>query len=629
MNRNRILSRVLIPLCLSAVQLNVELAAQTAVVGGTVSTSATIVRNASVSFEEKENPANVYSAVTDSAGKYQVTVSLTSVASSVPLPTTFELEQNYPNPFSSSTAISYQLTSQADVRVTIYDILGRVVREAVVTAQAAGTHSILWDGSSARGQKVAPGVYFYSVRAGGEFRVRKMVLSGGGDRGASPVLRYSPSMEPASQTTLHRGLSGNFTVRIENTGTTFPLIVTAEFSDVMVQRDTTLDFLVENQYPVPVTTVYLDSLQQYIQGFGGANIIPWRPAMTADQIQKAFGAGDGQLGFTILRLRVPYTDNVSDFSAQLSVAQLAQAQGALVFASPWTPPPALKSNNNIVGGVLNDTSYAAFAAHLKGFADYMATGGAPLYAVSVQNEPDATVTYESCSWNAVQFRKFMKENAPAIGTRVMMPESMNFTRALSDSTLNDSAAAANTAIIAGHLYGGGLFAYPLAVSKGKEVWMTEYLDLDTSWTAVLGTGKQIHDCMTVGWNAYIWWYIVRFYGPISEDGTVSKRGYVMSQYARFVRPGYYRVKCNTTPQRSVYVTSYRVTSSSRVVLVALNLGTSAVQQAFALPGGSATALTPYTTSRTKNCVQGSPLPVTNGTCTATLEPSSITTFVSN
>jgi glucuronoarabinoxylan endo-1,4-beta-xylanase len=169
----------------------------------------------------------------------------------------------------------------------------------------------------------------------------------------------------------------------------------------------------------------------------------------------------------------------------------------------------------------------------------------------------------------------------------------------------------------------------LAASKGKEVWMTEYLDLDTSWTAVLGTGRQIHDCMNVGWNAYIWWYIVRFYGPIGEDGTVSKRGYVMSQYSRFVRPGYYRVKCNATPQRSVYITAYRDVSASRMVLVALNQGTSAVQQAFAFPGGSATAFTPYTTSTTKNCVQGSPLPVTNGTCTATLEPSSITTFVSN
>jgi len=51
----------------------------------------------------------------------------------------------------------------------------------------------------------------------------------------------------------------------------------------------------------------------------------------------------------------------------------------------------------------------------------MANSGVPLYAVSLQNEPDATVTYESCSWNATQFLNFTKNNAAAIGTRVMMP----------------------------------------------------------------------------------------------------------------------------------------------------------------------------------------------------------------
>lgn len=39
-----------------------------------------------------------------------------------------------------------------------------------------------------------------------------------------------------------------------------------------------------------------------------------------------------------------------------------------------------------------------------------------------------------------------------------------------------------------------------------------------------------NDCMNVGMSAYIWWYIVRFYGPIREDGHVSKRGYVMAQF---------------------------------------------------------------------------------------------------
>ncbi len=620
---------ILVSSCLSQLLCIMQVAAQTVVVKGMVSTSTTPVRYASVSFEEKDHSANTFSTLTDSTGQYRLVINLTSVEPSTTLPMKFELEQNYPNPFSSSTAISYELRTQADITVTIYDILGRVIRETVVGAQSVGMHSMLWDGCNSSGHKVAPGVYFYTLQVGGKLAAKKMVLNGGGPGMTSLAQGYSSLMVMESQGIRQYWMGGVFTVRLENTGNTSPLISAKQIDNVAVQSDTTLDFLVETQIPIPVSTVYIDSLQQYIRGFGAANILPWRPDMTAAQVQKAFGAGEGQLGFTILRLRIPYTDNISEFSAQVSTAMLAQSLGATVFASPWTPPPALKSSNNIVGGTLNDSSYAAYAAHLKAFADYMASNGAPLYAVSLQNEPDATVTYESCSWNAVQFRSFMKNNAASIGTRIMMPESQNFVHALSDSTLNDSSAAANVSIIAGHIYGGGLAPYPLAVSKGKEVWMTEHLVLDTVWTAVLATGKEIHDCMQAGMNAYVWWYIVRYYGPIGEDGNVTKRGYVMSQYARFVRPGYHKIKCSASPQRNVWVTSYRDSSSSKVVIVALNTGTSAVQQAFSLTSGSMTSFSPYTTSQTRNCEKGTDISVTNGSFTATLEPSSVVTFVSN
>jgi glucuronoarabinoxylan endo-1,4-beta-xylanase len=406
------------------------------------------------------------------------------------------------------------------------------------------------------------------------------------------------------------------------------LIVARQIDNVAFQTDTTLDFLVERQVPVPVAKVFVDSVQQSIRGFGAANILPWRPDMTTDQVLKAFGSGQGQLGFSILRLRIPYSGSAADFAAQVPTAKLAQSLGAIVFASPWTPPPAMKSSNDIVGGMLNESSYAAYAAHLKAFADYMAANGAPLYAVSLQNEPDATVTYESCFWNATQFLNFTKHHAAAIGTRVMMPEAMNFNHAISDSTLNDSTATANVSIIAGHIYGGGLGPYPLAVSKGKEVWMSEHLDLDTLWGGVLATGTEIHNCMLAGMHAYVWWYIVRFYGPMGEDGNVTKRGYVMSQFARFVRPGYRRVACHSTPQRYVVLSSYKDPSTSRVVIVALNTGTSPLQQIFSMTGGSMTAFTSYTTSQTKNCAEGGDIAVVNGAFTATLEPSSITTFVS-
>ena len=602
-----------------------QVVAQTATVTGTVTASTTPVRNASVTFEDNNSPSNSYSSLTDSSGRYRVQILLTSVSPAPSLPTAFKLEQNYPNPFSSSTVVLYKLTTQSDIQVTIFDILGRVVRRITAGAQSVGAHSVLWDGSNNSGQRVASGIYFYTLQAGGESRTKRMVLSGGGNGVLSLAQDRLPPPAETSYGPNQRLMGGVFTLRIVNAVGTSPFIVSTQIDNVTIQGDTTVDCSVTL---LPVGAVYPDSIQQFIRGFGAANILPWRPDMTTGQVQTAFGAGPGQLGFTILRLRVPYTDDVNDFSAQVPTAALAQSLGAIVFASPWTPPPALKTNNNIVAGSLIDSSYAAYAAHLKGFADYMANSGVPLYAVSLQNEPDATVTYESCSWNATQFLNFTKNNAAAIGTRVMMPESQNFVHGLSDSTLNDSSAASHVSIIGGHIYGGGLGPYPLAVSKGKEVWMTEHLVLDTTWAGVLGTGMEIHNCMNAGMNAYVWWYLVRYYGPIGDDGNVTKRGFAMSQFARFVRPGYHRIACSAVPQRNVYVSSYKDPASSRVVIIVLNTAGSAIQQGFAVTHGTMSAFSRYTTSVAKNCDRGTDIPAANGGFTATLDPSSVTTFVS-
>ena len=606
------------------------MSAQTVTVRGTVSTAFAYVRNASVSFASSSSPGTILTAQTDSIGHYQLTLNLTSVPAANTLPAKFELAQNYPNPFSASTVIPYALNAPTSIKVTIFDILGRVVREMSAGIQSSGTHSILWDGTNGAGHKIVPGVYFYCLQAGGEVQTKKMVFRGGNEGVASLPLPYSLPMSAASPGLRTTMLSeGTFTVTIDTTGTTSPRIVPLQINNVVIQGDTTLDYVVADQVQIVTSTLATDSVQQVIRGFGAANILPWRPDMTPDEVQAAFGSGPGQCGFSILRLRIPYTDNVSEFSANLPTAQLAQSLGAIVFATPWTPPPAMKTSDSIVAGSLFDSSYASYALHLKSFADYMASNGVPLYAVSIQNEPDARVTYESCAWNATQFLKFVKNNAGTIGTRIMMPESESFVHALSDSTLNDPTAAAHVAIIGGHIYGGGLGPYPLAVSKGKDVWMTEHLVTDTSWTAVLGTGTEMHNCLSAGMNAYVWWYIVRYYGPIGEDGSVTKRGFVMSQYARFVRPGYVKIYCTAAPQRNIWISAYKSPSSAKVVIVALNVGSSPIQQGFVVANGHMASFTPYTTTISKNCQQGTDVPAVNGGFAVTLEPSSITTFVSN
>ena len=88
---------------------------------------------------------------------------------------------NYPNPFNPETWIPYQLSEPAAVRLTIYDIKGRVVRDLDLGHQRAGMYqsksrAAYWDGKNAQGESVASGVYFYMLKAGTFTATRKMLI---------------------------------------------------------------------------------------------------------------------------------------------------------------------------------------------------------------------------------------------------------------------------------------------------------------------------------------------------------------------------------------------------------------------------------------------------------------------
>jgi glucuronoarabinoxylan endo-1,4-beta-xylanase len=126
--------------------------------------------------------------------------------------------------------------------------------------------------------------------------------------------------------------------------------------------------------------------------------------------------------------------------------------------------------------------------------------------------------------------------------------------------------------------------------------------------------------MTNNMSAYVWWYIRRSYGPIDENGDVTKRGYVMSQFAKFVRPGYVRVDATASPQANVYVTAY--TSGSNLVIVAVNQNSSSQSVTFSLSGGSCGSYTKYETSSSNSL---SNMGSVSGT--DTLDAYSINTYV--
>ncbi len=91
-------------------------------------------------------------------------------------PLDFSLSQNHPNPFNSNTNIIYSVSTPGQIRLTIYDLLGKRVKTLADESQTPGNKSFDWDGTDDNGKPVASGIYFYKIEAGVFTETKKMVL---------------------------------------------------------------------------------------------------------------------------------------------------------------------------------------------------------------------------------------------------------------------------------------------------------------------------------------------------------------------------------------------------------------------------------------------------------------------
>lgn len=406
---------------------------------------------------------------------------------------------------------------------------------------------------------------------------------------------------------------------------------------------------------------------QTIRGFGGSTA--WLGQLTSQQATALFSPTSG-LGLSILRARIDPEGSAGSnwqtgqWTWELNNALAAQSanQNAIVFASPWTPPPSMKTSSTsqpyysgtaacspgagYCGGYLDPNHYADYAAYLEDFVSYFKNGGVNLYAISMQNEPDWSAqpseNYESCSWTAAQMDSWIAANGSTLTTKLMMPESLNFNKAMANSALQDPNAASLISIIGGHLYGvtNPLPNYSAQQSAGMEVWMTEHTSCDPNCPASPGiadavkAAQEVHNSMVTGdYNAYVWWWIWNnpadgiTYGLINSSTTSpapTYYGYALGQYAKFIQPGYVRVSATANPMTNVYVSAY--SGNGHFVIVVINAGTTAPTLAFALNNASVTSLTPYQTTSGGGMAQQSTISVAGGQFNYTLPAQSITTL---
>ena len=91
-------------------------------------------------------------------------------------PEKFRLNQNYPNPFNPITTLKYDLSQDAFVDLTIYDMLGNIVSTLVNENQNSGSKSVQWDATNDQGDLVSAGVYLYNIQVGNHNQTKKMIL---------------------------------------------------------------------------------------------------------------------------------------------------------------------------------------------------------------------------------------------------------------------------------------------------------------------------------------------------------------------------------------------------------------------------------------------------------------------
>jgi glucuronoarabinoxylan endo-1,4-beta-xylanase len=418
-------------------------------------------------------------------------------------------------------------------------------------------------------------------------------------------------------------------------------------------------------------TVDWNNVHQEIDGFGASSA--WQSTWTTAQADMFFSTNNG-IGLSLLRNHIYYASSASSnalpYTTELSIMTNAQARGALIWSAPWTPAVGFKSTNDIYdgnhagGGGVDGGSYwggaatnLAYASQLANYVASLTNYGIHLYGISIQNEPDANVTsYEACQWSQANIHDFVTNlynalAAQGVGsTKIILPESQNWSdpKPLASSALSDSNVAADVGIIADHNYTGNNLVGDLTTpgqlypSAGKHTWETEVSQIgpggggntyDGSITNAMYWAWRIHLFLTVAQvNAWHYWWLIPSINNTDNEGLTdihgdpAKRMYVLGQWSRFVRPGYYRIDATNTG--SAFISAFNDTNSGNFAIVAVNTNASTINQTFDLANFPyVNSVTPWITSASLSLSNQPSVGVAGSSFSYTLPARSVVTFV--
>jgi len=347
------------------------------------------------------------------------------------------------------------------------------------------------------------------------------------------------------------------------------------------------------------------------------------------------------LGITIWRNEwyppsIPGAGQDADWNKQKPVVQGLKAKAdqygvdLKYIVSVWSPPADMKwlcsfswagdasatryagpaSTKN--GGTLNPDKYMEYSDWLKSCIQSYKDAGIDLYAMSLQNEPLFSESYNSCTYTTSWYCELLNKVVPAIkadypevkifGSENMLEmeaKSNNWPYFYHQAIKNDSTAKDNIDILAVHGYSDGVsassgselakmwtnHAEQFSIPLNKPAWMTETSGYADSWISsgstpgALNLAMDIYSGLTFGnMQAWVWWQGSEAGGisnySLMSNNTCGKKYYVSKHYYRYIRPGAVRVK-SISDDPEVFVIAFEHQAKGTNTIVIINNGTGA------------------------------------------------------
>ncbi|HTQ03078.1 MAG TPA: hypothetical protein VMI54_04450 [Polyangiaceae bacterium] len=390
-------------------------------------------------------------------------------------------------------------------------------------------------------------------------------------------------------------------------------------------------------------TVDPTKVHQVVDGFGEADV--WQGSSSTAMQTLLWDPVNG-IGLTLLRVGIDGTSGSANIMGAAGYADGTacvkfNGSDCKVWAAPWSPPASMKDNNNVNnGGHLNSSNYSAWAKILASFpAFYKSHGGVDLYAISAQNEPDFTASYQSCLFNASQMVAWINVLGPALAAlsppvKVLAAEPDNWGNlwggdGYGPAIIADTNADMYVGPIATHDYGNtsaGTYGRPAPPSNNTHhVWETECTPNDTGPITI---ATMIYSAFSTGGvNGWHYWWTQAL---VPNASSPPAQVYALGNFSKFVRPGYYRIDVSGAPKASgsaPLVVAFSNLSDGTVSIVVVNGGSAANVSFFVAGTAWPASVTPYVTTSSSKLAAGSAISVTGGRFSASLAAQSVTTFV--